>query len=190
MVQAGLELADESGLEALTTRALARKLGVSHAAPGRHFPQRSLLLAEVAAAAFELFTQALSAASARAEPKAAFAAMGRAYVRFGLAHPGLVRLMFSPEIAQMGESPERLTTASAAAYAVLEGGARTALGSRANPKRVESAAFLGWSTAHGALTLWLDGPMRHELADGEAHKRFLILADAAIESVSVAIAAM
>jgi AcrR family transcriptional regulator len=190
LVQAGLALTDEAGLEALTTRALARKLGVSHAAPARHFPQRNLLLADVAAAAFDLFREALCAATVRAEPKAAFAAMGRAYVRFALEHPGLIRLMFSPEIAQMSQAPERLASASGAAYAVLEGGARHALGLRATPKRVENAAFLGWSVAHGAVTLWLDGPMRHDLSGGDARKRFLALADAAIDGVTTAISAM
>jgi AcrR family transcriptional regulator len=190
LVEAGLALTDESGLEALSTRALARKLGVSHAAPARHFPQRSLLVAEVAAAAFESFSEVLSSAAQRAAKGRAFAAMGRAYVRFALAHPGLIRLMFSPEIAHMSPAPKRLAQASAAAYAVLEDGARHALGARATPERVEIAAFLGWSVAHGSATRWVDGPMRDDLTPSEAPKRFLALSDAAIDGVSTAIAAM
>ena len=190
LVSAGLALADESGLEALTTRALARKLGVSHAAPARHFPQRSLLLAEVAAAAFEMFSQVLSGAAHGAAPKLAFAAMGRAYVRFALEHPGLIHLMFSPEIAGMKKAPERLSLASGAAYAVLENGARNALGARATEQKVAVAAFLGWSVTHGAATLWLDGPMRLDTSTDDARARFLALSDAAIDGVSTAIAAM
>ncbi len=190
LVGAGLALADESGLEALTTRALARKLGVSHAAPARHFPQRSLLLAEVAAAAFEMFSQVLSGAAHGAAPKLAFAAMGRAYVRFALEHPGLIHLMFSPEIAGMKKAPERLSLASGAAYAVLENGARNALGARATEQKVAVAAFLGWSVTHGAATLWLDGPMRLDTSTDDARARFLALSDAAIDGVSTAIAAM
>ncbi len=190
LVSAGLALADEWGLEALTTRALARQLGVSHAAPARHFPQRSLLLAEVAAAAFEMFSQVLSSAADSAAPAHAFAAMGRAYVRFALAHPGLIHLMFSPEIAGMKAAPERLSLASGAAYAVLENGARNALGARATDQKVAVAAFLGWSVTHGAATLWLDGPMRLDTSSKDALARFLALSDAAIDGVSSALAAM
>ena len=190
LVSAGLALADESGLGALTTRALARELGVSHAAPARHFPQRSLLLAEVAAAAFEMFSGVLSGAADGAEPARAFAAMGRAYVRFALEHPGLIHLMFSPEIAGMKAAPERLSQASGAAYAVLENGARNALGARATDQKVAVAAFLGWSVTHGAATLWLDGPMRLDSSSKDARARFLALSDAAIDGVSAAIAAM
>lgn len=190
LVQAGLALVDAEGLDALSTRALARTLGVSHAAPARHFPQRSALLAEVAAAAFDLFTGELSSANVGSSPDLAFAAMGRAYVRFAIEHPGLTRLMFSAEIAKMNEAPERLVIASGAAYAVLEDGARSALGTRATDERVAIAAFLGWSVTHGAATLWLDGPMRHDTSGADPRARFLALADAAIEGVRTAIAAM
>jgi AcrR family transcriptional regulator len=190
LVTAGLALANEEGLEALTTRALARKLGVSHAAPARHFPNRSSLLAEVAAAAFERFSQVLSAATDGVAPTLAFAAMGRAYVRFALEHPGLIHLMFSPEIAGMKQAPERLSLASSAAYAVLQNGARNALGKRATDQNVAKAAFLGWAVTHGAATLWLDGPMRLDTSTTDARARFLALSDAAIDGVSAAIAAM
>src|SRR5258706_14323437 len=124
LVDSALELVDDEGLEALTTRALARKLEVSHAAPARHFPNRGSLLAEVAAEAFERFAQALARAAKPLPPGPAFSAMGRAYVRFALDHPGLLRLMFSPELKALTEPIPLFASASSQAYALLQSAAR------------------------------------------------------------------
>jgi AcrR family transcriptional regulator len=181
-VEAALELADREGLEALTTRALARKLEVSHAAPARHFPNRGSLLAEVAAEAFERFARALANAAKPLRAEAAFAAMGRAYVSFALDHPGLLRLMFSPELKALTEPSERLESASTHAYAVLQSGARQALGDAAPEADVAAAAFLGWSVAQGAATLWLDGPLPSFGPKQGAKARFLAQVDQAISA--------
>ncbi len=191
LVDSALELVDDEGLEALTTRALARKLEVSHAAPARHFPNRGSLLAEVAAEAFERFAQALARAAKPLPPGPAFSAMGRAYVRFALDHPGLLRLMFSPELKALTEPSPHLAAASSQAYAVLQSGARGALGEAATDDDVGAAAFLGWSVAHGAAMLWLDGPLREKGPSKESRQsakaRFLAQADQAIEAAARAL---
>jgi AcrR family transcriptional regulator len=161
---------------------LARKLGVSHAAPARHFPSRGALLAEVAAEAFERFAHALARAAKPLPSETSFAAMGRAYVRFALEHPGLLRLMFSPEIKGLTEPNARLETAATHAYQVLQSGARSALGDDASEDDVGAAAFLGWSVAHGAAALWLDGPVQDMGPKAGVKARFLAQADRAIET--------
>jgi AcrR family transcriptional regulator len=188
LIDAALDLADSEGLEALTTRALARKLNVSHAAPARHFPNRSALLAEVAAEAFERFSHALSRAGKGLPSEEVFSAMGRAYVRFALDHPALLRLMFSPELQALTEPSERLAATSAHAYQVLQTGARSALGSGASEEEVGEAAFLGWSVAHGAASLWLDGPVKGFGPKQGAKARFLAQADRAIDVAARALA--
>jgi AcrR family transcriptional regulator len=188
LIDAALELADREGLEALTTRALARTLDVSHAAPARHFPNRGALLAEVAAEAFERFSQALSRASKGLVGEETFAAMGRAYVRFALEHPALVRLMFSPELQALAEPSERLAATSTQAYEVLQAGARSALGAGASEQQVSDAAFFGWSVAHGAAALWLDGPVKHFGPKQGAKTRFLAQADHAVDVAARALA--
>jgi AcrR family transcriptional regulator len=181
LIDAALELAESEGLEAVTTRALARKLDVSHAAPARHFPNRGALLAEVAAEAFERFSHALSRAGKGLPSRETFAAMGRAYVRFALDHPALIRLMFSPELQALTEPSERLAATSTQAYEVLQTGARSALGAGASEDEVSDAAFFGWSVAHGAAALWLDGPLKGFGPKQGARARFLAQADRAID---------
>jgi len=180
LVAAAVAIAEEKGIAAVTTRAIARRLGVSHAAPGRHFPTRGDLVAAVATEAFDRFSRALSDAADRARTKSAkLAAMGHAYVRFGLDHPALLRLMFSPEIAELDPRPLPLIEAGDRAYNVLfesvEG-----LMSGASDQTLDAGAFYAWSLLHGMTTLWLDGPLRARLSPRE----LFALADVAIETAT------
>src|ERR1700729_145260 len=78
---------ERDGVQALTLRAAARAVGVSHAAPANHFGDLTGLLSELAAVGFGRFTAALVAAKAAAgdNPRAMRTAMGRAYVGFARA---------------------------------------------------------------------------------------------------------
>ncbi len=86
----------ERGLEALSLRELARDVGVSHAAPRRHFAGRQELLDALALRGFEQLGVALRAATATCGDFAArFAAVASAYVTFATDHAALLELMFA-----------------------------------------------------------------------------------------------
>jgi len=191
LLAAGLELLDGQGIAAISTRALARQLKVSHGAPARHFPDRSLLLAELAAEAFDAFAQALEKGrAADPRPVQSLTAMGKAYVRFALQHPGYLRLMFSHQLSHFETPPERLATSSACAYDVLVDGVRNVLGARASEEKVQTAALAAWSQVHGLATLWLDGPLHYQFPKRGGEAAFLRMADAAVEAAAGYIAAM
>lgn len=188
LVETAIAIADEEGAAALSTRAIARRLGVSHAAPARHFRDRAELLAEVATVAFERFAEQLrDAASPKDKPEKALAKLGRAYVRFALAHPGLLRVMFSAEVAERSVAIPRLQMASASAYEALEAAVGRAMTATTSAEELRVAAFLAWSTVHGAALLWLDGPM-HRPSDAQAKRQFLALADDAVDRLARTIA--
>jgi AcrR family transcriptional regulator len=189
LVEAAVEMAEKEGIEAITTRAIARKVGVSHAAPARHFPDRSSLLAAIAAEAFDKFGRAIARAG-DAEPLASkkLAAMGRAYVRFGLDHPALIRLIFSPVLETLKPGPQALLDAGDRAFETLRGGVRASLGPHASDEKVATGAFIAWSQVHGVVTLWLDGPLRHLLPERGRRAAFLAMADAAIDATSRTVA--
>src|SRR5690606_10150801 len=84
IIATAITMAAEQGVAALSIRAIARRLGVSHAAPARHFANRSALLAGVAAAAFSLFSDELEKSARGATEEARLSALGVAYVRFAL----------------------------------------------------------------------------------------------------------
>ncbi len=162
LLDAALQLIDEKGLKAFTTRALARRLGVSHAAPAHHFHDREALLAEVAADGFGAFAEALeTAARIEADPGSRLLAIARVYVRFALGHPSHLRVMFGRDPSTKRRPEERLVRESERAYRVLadtvEALAATA---RGDPGPVDELAFESWSLVHGMTILWLDGPAR------------------------------
>lgn len=82
-----------------TLREVARRAGVSHAAPYKHFPEKSALLQELAMIGFERLKDAFEHAmqASVASPRDQFVNMSHAYVQFGTDHPQLYKLMFSIE---------------------------------------------------------------------------------------------
>jgi len=100
LLERAAEVVAECGVEALSLRALARDLGVSHAAPSRHFADRAALLAALAQAGFERVVEMVRAGAdaAGADPVARHRARGRSYVRFAIEHPALFRAMNHPEV--------------------------------------------------------------------------------------------
>ena len=106
----------ETGAAGLNLRALARRAGVSHAAPAHHFGDKTGLLTAVATEGYELLAAALAGAWARTGD---FREVGVAYVRFAVEHPGHFEVMFSPEVLD-GDDPA-LRAASEASGRLLYG---------------------------------------------------------------------
>ncbi|WP_328544810.1 TetR/AcrR family transcriptional regulator [Streptomyces europaeiscabiei] len=86
----------EKGAGSLSLRELARDIGVSHAAPGRHFKDKQALLHALALDGYERLTQALAGADDPALPiQLRLTALARAYVAFATANSALLELMFA-----------------------------------------------------------------------------------------------
>ena len=83
-----------------TLRELARRVGVSHAAPYRHYPDKRALLTALAAEGAHRLADAVDAALSAAGPdlRARFLAAAHAYVRFALDHPGYFQAMFAGDV--------------------------------------------------------------------------------------------
>jgi AcrR family transcriptional regulator len=126
LLAAARAILDREGLDALTLRAAARAVGVSHAAPKNHFDDMTGLLSELAATGFREFAQALQAAGARAVAGHPFNAIGEAYVAFAERNPAMFLLMFRSERLDM--SRPALREAVAQARDVLARGAAERLG--------------------------------------------------------------
>lgn len=84
----------EHGADAVTLRELARRAGVSHAAPRRHFADRDALLETLVAQGFDELTEALRAAERAGDVPDRLAAYARTFVRFAVANGALMALMF------------------------------------------------------------------------------------------------
>jgi AcrR family transcriptional regulator len=144
----------EGGLTDLSLRELARRAGVSHAAPRRHFADKQALLDALAQEGFERLGRELEAADAG--PTAAFTdrvgAFAQAYVTFATRDAALLELMFAGK--HRPGVPDRLREASDRAFAtpmaVIADGQASGEIERDDPEHVALFAF---ATLHGVATL-------------------------------------
>lgn len=165
LAAAGAAVADV-GPAGLSLRDLARRAGVSHAAPAHHFGDKAGLLTAFAAEGYDLLAQELVEAQQRTGE---FLEVGVAYVRFALAHRAHFEVIFRPDLYHADEPAVR-------AARVRAGDAlRAGIGSLPGGRRgdgAEVAAVAAWSLVHGFATLYLTGALPEELrADPEAAAR-------------------
>lgn len=106
VLAAAEEVIRAEGPQALSLRDLARRAGVSHAAPAHHFKDRTGLLTAFAAEGWALFAAALQAAPDLRE-------RGVAYVRFAREHPAHFQVMFQPALLRTEDPALRAATATA-----------------------------------------------------------------------------
>lgn len=170
LLRAAVEIAETDGVGAIGLREAARRAGVTHGAPYRHFVNQQALVAAVAEQGFrELMAEVQAAqAVAGADVLARFHALGVAYLRFALAHPGQFRVMFGAEAA--AEPAVRSAEAAVFALAVNEiaSAQRQGLIAAGDPQEL---ALLAWSTAHGLAVLMIDGLVQWVGLDTTAPER-------------------
>src|ERR1700729_1482261 len=107
LLDAARTIMEEESLSALTLRAVARKAGVSHAAPYRHFPNHEALLVELSIEGFDELREALNeAAKAQGSESDKIANIGAAYMRFVAQRPALARLMFGGQLPNRDQFPQ------------------------------------------------------------------------------------
>src|SRR5215212_2251418 len=156
LVQAASEIVRTKGLEALTLREVARRTGVTAAAPYRHFSDRRALVAAIAERGFERLGQTMVERMAVVGGPAGLKEVALAYVEFGTANAAEYRVMFGPELADTHDFPSLQQTSRA----VLGGVAETVwqlqnggLIGRGDPPLMAVAL---WATLHGLVMLLLD----------------------------------
>lgn len=173
--QAQLEL-EESGVEALSLRRVAKRAGVSHTAFAYHFGDARGLLTALTTLGFELLGQNLAAARAdsiRCEWDPLIAS-GVAYVEFAQRHPQLFTLMFASQHPDFSDAA--LNEASMAAFSsFIEGVQHDVRAGHPESDVVNIPAMAYWARVHGLALLLLTGRMRSVLAlDPDRRKEAII----------------
>jgi AcrR family transcriptional regulator len=152
LVRAAMELLEESGETALSLRAVARRAGVSPAAPYRHYADREALVSAVAAVGYRELAERLSAAHPSPSTPEQLAAVAIAYVQFALERPALFRIMFGEPCDR--DNDERVAATAAVSLYVR------AIVERAFPQAdAEALATAVWALVHGLAFLHLDGKL-------------------------------
>jgi AcrR family transcriptional regulator len=156
LLEAAVQAIDEVGPAALSLRDLARRAGVSHAAPAHHFGDKAGLLTAVAADGFRRLAATLGETY---RATGSFLEVGVAYVRFAVTHRAHFEVMFRPELYRADDPA--LVQARDAARSLLYPQAAAAAGGGGGL----GAAVAAWSLVHGFATLWLNRNLPPQLGD-------------------------
>lgn len=157
LLDAAVILVGEVGPRAFTLREVARRAGVSHNAPYRHFSGKDELLAEVATEGFDRLTTSMQKSMARAtSPLERLQECGCGYVAFALRWPQHFLVMFDLSPASHGK--EKQSPAGQNAFAVLEQCIAEAQRSGDIPAGDPlPLAWTAWSLVHGIAKLAISG---------------------------------
>jgi AcrR family transcriptional regulator len=174
LIDAAIALINEEGISDLSLRQVARRVGVSHNAPYRHFVDKEALLAAVAEQGFQSLQSAMEAAKQAIllDASQALEAIGIAYVNFALAHPVHYRLMFGDYRSDLSKY-STLAVAAQQSFMVLVNtimeGQSAGLFRAADPVDM---ARVAWSLVHGQSMLLLNNRLQIKDEDFAAFLRF------------------
>jgi AcrR family transcriptional regulator len=152
------ELLEQEGLAGLSMREVARRAGVTHGAPLRHYKSFAALLSEVAAAGFRDLEAAVDEAAAAVPsgsgPTARLAAAARAYVACAVKRPGRFSVMFRPELLDVTHAGYARdgTGAFEQLVRIVRGAQDAGWRTDAETRRLAGAL---WAGVHGLATLWI-----------------------------------
>ncbi|MFF9622567.1 TetR/AcrR family transcriptional regulator [Streptomyces griseosporeus] len=156
LVDVGVELVAREGVQALTLREIARRAGVSHGAPRRHFPTHLELLSAIARRGFAELGERVAAVTGGgdADPRRRIGELARVYLEFASGNPGMYELMFRHDLLESGRLGLRDTSLPLFAVLVdLVGRVRPGADARA-------VAGALWANLHGVAQLWRWGSLQ------------------------------
>jgi AcrR family transcriptional regulator len=162
IMQAALQLVEESGLQHLSLREIARKIGVTTAAPYHHFKDRQALLIQITIQGYGQLLQTLESARASAKgDQQELGAETRAYLQFAQQHAALYAVMFSSELTNHGSV--ELRTAADSCLAVLF--SSIVKFGELEKQKIAEAALCVWSMLHGLIVLDQNNMLEEERSE-------------------------
>ncbi|HLX38382.1 MAG TPA: TetR/AcrR family transcriptional regulator [Candidatus Binataceae bacterium] len=187
LVGATVKLIEERGVEKVSVREAAKRVGVSSGAPFRHFPTRTALLTAVAEQAMRLLLDAMTDALARhrnAGPMERFRALGGAYMRWAIAHPTQFAIVSNRKLidydgsASLGPDNDKIR-------ALMDGVLRDARAHgllRSN--NVDEIVLAARATAYGVARMHVDGHFAQWAKGHSARNVFESVFDLFISAIS------
>ena len=147
----------------LSLRELARRLGVTYAAPYHHFPDKESLLSALASEGFRKMADEMDRQLARKkaplDPVERLSALGLGYVHFAIAHPTHYRLMFRVDLKE--DDPAGVDQAREGCFRRLLEAVALVRGCSLEDEETWRYALICWSGVHGLASLWNEGAMAH-----------------------------
>ncbi|WP_421858853.1 TetR/AcrR family transcriptional regulator [Oricola sp.] len=152
LIKEGARLLAESGVEGFSLRQVARRAGVTVAAPSHHFGSARGLLTAIATEGFTRLARQMEATAASdCNPEEVIILMCKAYVEMGLTEPGYASVMFRLDL--LDAEDERFRHRAFDAFELLKAAFRDAAPDKATEAQVSTATMALWATMHGIMVL-------------------------------------
>jgi AcrR family transcriptional regulator len=175
LITAGLDILSEKGMEGLSLRKVARKVGVSHTAPYNHFADKQGLLAAISTAGHEHLHQLLldTFEKSKIQSSDVISNIAWAYLQFGLANPAKFKLMFSGALEEERAHPEFVAISQKSIALFKEIIVFCQSKGQLPEGRVEEIAIKLWSLVHGFTYLMLENQFPVEYLQGQNTRELL-----------------
>jgi AcrR family transcriptional regulator len=158
LLEAVDEIASQFGIEAVTLRGCAKRIGVSPTSAFRHYADKRALLTVFATRALNQIADTMEASmlQARETGEDALKAVCMAYIRFALIKPAFFRAMWREEMIYSRDTDYLAATQRLAGY--LQEGFVSTIPDE-DPCDFSPQELLAWSSVHGLACLFVDGPV-------------------------------
>ena len=165
MIDGAIATIEDVGADHTSLREVARRIGVSHAAPAHHFGDKAGLLTAIATEGFDLFIAHLaSAPTADDDPLDQLARLGRAYAEFAETFPAHFEVMFRPSLIR-ADDPDFARAGDAAFEALRLHIARCQRAGWRADADTGALTVAAWALAHGVSVLRAHGSLARHYPD-------------------------
>ncbi len=161
LIDTGLKLIEEKGINGFTLRGVAKSAGVSTAAPYHHFKNKAELLEVIAAQGWSLMGEKFKSSSAVEDlPMAKLIAIGVVYITFAIEHTSYFRVMSRPDLYNTDQEANFSST-GLDVFEMLNTAVRNCFPDKpGDDPLIQKTVLKAWVDVHGFATLWIDGPIR------------------------------
>jgi AcrR family transcriptional regulator len=156
ILREAIEIVQKHGVEGVTMRSLAERLGYSPATIYLHFRNKRELLQDLAIEGFDRLAEAVAPSLALPDPVEAMLEGAKCYIDFGLANPEIYRLMFQ-ETSIRSFTPEDIIHRSRVWNLFRDAHARGIASGSLRSGDPEAFNMVGWSLLHGFVQLAQSG---------------------------------
>lgn len=158
LVEAGIDIIIRDGIDQLSIRNAAKKIGVSHTAPYRHFKSKEELLVAIAIHGFHLLIDEMDRVIEKHgdDYQSQLQEAGRAYIHFAMDNTVYFRIMFGDYIKNKTSYPELFSVYDQAFRKTVDIIVKYSSKKKNRDAMPDITALAAWSLVHGYASLIID----------------------------------